>query len=125
MKAKPERADGYREPARDRVVAGVHGPADQRRRRVKLLRLIGTLALPESLDPFWMLDAFGRLMIPKPIGFYRIPTACSETVTDTLAGRLRHRDKGIVGRRRPAATTDARPAADRPSTEMPDRQQAG
>ena len=65
---------------------------------VKLLRLIGTPALPD-LDPFLMLDAFGS-DDPKAYiaGFPDHPHRGFETVTYMLAGRLRHRDnKGNSG----------------------------
>jgi redox-sensitive bicupin YhaK (pirin superfamily) len=65
---------------------------------VKLMRLIGTPALPD-LDPFLMLDAFGS-DDPKAYiaGFPDHPHRGFETVTYMLAGRLRHRDnKGNSG----------------------------
>jgi quercetin 2,3-dioxygenase len=65
---------------------------------VRLLRLIGTPALPD-LDPFLMLDAFGS-DDPKAYiaGFPDHPHRGFETVTYMLAGRMRHRDnKGNSG----------------------------
>jgi len=65
---------------------------------VKLVRVIGTGALPD-LDPFLMLDEFGS---DDPgaylAGFPDHPHRGFETVTYMLAGRMRHADnKGNVG----------------------------
>jgi redox-sensitive bicupin YhaK (pirin superfamily) len=65
---------------------------------VKLLRVIGTQALPE-IDPFLLLDEFGSDDPEAYIaGFPEHPHRGFETVTYMLEGRMRHRDnKGHEG----------------------------
>jgi hypothetical protein len=65
---------------------------------VKLMRLIGTHALPQ-LDPFLLLDEFGADDPSAYIaGFPDHPHRGFETVTYMLEGRMRHRDnKGHEG----------------------------
>jgi len=65
---------------------------------VKLIRVIGTQALPQ-LDPFLLLDEFGSDDPSAYIaGFPNHPHRGFETVTYMLEGRMRHRDnKGNEG----------------------------
>ncbi len=90
-------AGGIRGAARP-VVQVAKGMSTSDGAGVRLLRLIGTPALPD-LDPFLMLDAFGS-DDPKAYiaGFPNHPHRGFETVTYMLAGRMRHRDnKGNSG----------------------------
>ena len=74
-------------------------PADQRRRRRALNRLIGSASC-RDVDPFLLLDEFRSDDASDYIaGFPEHPHRGFETVTYMLAGRMRHGDnKGHTGR---------------------------